>query len=71
METNHDGKEQEVRVTLTGDNLQVQALEAITEVFMSLSARFENASLNFNADHLELVDASMEFTLFTGTEVDL
>ena len=71
VETNHDGKEQEVRVTLTGDNLQVQALEAITEVFMSLSARFENASLNFNADHLELVDASMEFTLFTGTEVDL
>lgn len=71
VETNHDGKEQEVRVTLSGDNLQVQALEAITEVFMSLSAKFENASLNFNADHLQLVDASMEFTLFTGTEVDL
>ena len=71
LEINHDGKEQEVRVTLSGDNLQVQALEAITEVFMSLSAKFENASLNFNTDHLELVDASMEFTLFTGTEVDL
>lgn len=71
VETNHEGEEQEVRIILSGDNLKIQALEAITEVFMSLSAKFDNASFNFSADHLQLVDASMEFTLFTGTEVDL
>lgn len=64
-----NGKHQEVRVAFSGNNLKKQALDAMTEVFMSLSAKFDNGRLNFNSDSLELVNASLEFTVFTASEV--
>lgn len=70
VETTHKGKQQEVRVAFSATNLTMQGLEAITEVFMSLSAEFESAHLSFNPDNLKLVNANFEFTVFTSSEVD-